>query len=115
MVQCFPGYGRYQKILLAICGAIYTACAISTTTLSFVLPAAECDFTLSSADKGKLSAMPLIGMIFGSYFWGALADLKGRKWIIISCLLLDAFAAVTSSVAQTFYWFLICRFFNGFG
>ncbi|XP_044738660.1 synaptic vesicle glycoprotein 2C-like isoform X2 [Chrysoperla carnea] len=54
-------------------------------------------------------------MIFGSYTWGTLADLKGRKWIIISCLLLDAFSGFASSFVQNFYGFLACRFFNGFG
>lgn len=60
------GYGKFQTILLTICGVVYATCAISTTTLSFVLPSAECDFNLSSAQKGKLSAMPLIG---NSYYY----------------------------------------------
>lgn len=66
------GQGKFQTVLLVVSGCIYATCAISTTTLSFVLPSAECDFKMSSADKGKLSAMPLIGeylLLESRYFW----------------------------------------------
>ncbi|CAH1635470.1 unnamed protein product [Spodoptera littoralis] len=109
------GYGCFQWLLLMSCGAIYAVCALSTTTLSFVLPAAEYDFHLSSSDKGRLTATPLIGMCVGSYFWGNLADARGRKKAIIGALLLDALAAFLSSVVQSFPAFLACRFFSGFG
>lgn len=109
------GYGTFQWLLLMSCGAVYAVCALSTTTLSFVLPAAECDFELSSSDKGRLTATPLIGMCVGSYFWGNLADARGRKKAMIGALLLDATAAVLSSFMQSFPAFLACRFFNGFG
>ncbi|KAJ8724672.1 hypothetical protein PYW08_016146 [Mythimna loreyi] len=108
-------YGCFQWLLLMSCGAIYAVCALSTTTLSFVLPAAEKDFDLKSSDKGKLTATPLIGMCIGSYFWGNLADARGRKKAIIGALLLDALAAFLSSVVQSFPAFLACRFFSGFG
>ncbi|CAH2085894.1 unnamed protein product [Euphydryas editha] len=97
------------------CGAVYAVCALSTTTLSFVLPAAKCDFHLSSSDKGRLTATPLIGMCVGSYFWGNLADARGRRKAIIGALLLDALAAFVSSLVQSFPAFLACRFFSGFG
>lgn len=109
------GYGCFQWMLLMSCGAIYAVCALSTTTLSFVLPAAEKDFNLTSSDKGRLTATPLIGMCVGSYFWGNLADARGRKKAIIGALLLDATAAFLSSVVQSFHAFLACRFFSGFG
>ncbi|CAH1996795.1 unnamed protein product [Acanthoscelides obtectus] len=109
------GYGKFQTILLAICGTVYATCAIGTTTLSFVLPSAECDFNLTSADKGKLSAVPVIGMIFGCPIWGSVANTKGRKTAILLSLLIDFLAAVISSVVTNFEVFSMCRFFNGFG
>lgn len=109
------GYGKYQGILLLVCGTIYAACAIGTTTLSFVLPSAECDFQLTSADKGRLNATPLVGMVVGSYIWGNIADARGRKWGLIAALLMDSLAALSSSVSQSFPLFLFFRFFNGFG
>ncbi|CAG9765156.1 unnamed protein product [Ceutorhynchus assimilis] len=111
----YAGVGKFQKILLCVSGAVYATCAISSTTLSFVLPSAECDFDLSSADKGHLSAMPLVGMLFGCCLWGSLANSHGRKIAILTSLMMDFFAAVISSLAQSYTLFLVCRFFNGFG
>lgn len=61
VIIIFAGFGRFQAWLMMVSGLIYATCAISSTALSFVLPSAECDFLLSSSDKGRLSAMPLIG------------------------------------------------------
>jgi len=36
-------------------------CAVSMSVVSFVLPSAQCDFSLSSLDKGLLNAVPLLG------------------------------------------------------
>lgn len=55
------GYGRFQYQLMALCGFIYSCCSLSTTTLSFVLPAAEGEFGLNSAKKGLLNTAPLFG------------------------------------------------------
>ncbi|KAJ8919145.1 hypothetical protein NQ315_012130, partial [Exocentrus adspersus] len=108
-------FGKFQAILLGVCGTIYATCAISTTTLSFVLPSAECDFRMTSVDKGRLSATPLIGMIFGCCVWGSIANSHGRKLAMMLSLLVDFSAAIVSSVARSFELFLICRFLNGFG
>lgn len=35
--------------------------AISITVISFVLPSAQCDFEMSSSDKGLLTAVPMLG------------------------------------------------------
>lgn len=47
------------------------------------------NFRMTSEDKGLLTAVPMLGMILGSYFWGCLADTKGRKYVLIGALLLD--------------------------
>ena len=79
------------------------------------MPSATCDFQMTSEDKGLLTASPMLGMVIGSYFWGCLADTKGRKIVLIAALLLDGICGLLSSVSQYFVLFLICRFFNGFG
>lgn len=54
-------------------------------------------------------------MLVGSYFWGCLADTKGRKIVLIATLLIDGFCGLLSSVAQYYSLFMLFRFFNGFG
>ncbi|XP_055324513.1 synaptic vesicle glycoprotein 2C-like [Sitodiplosis mosellana] len=109
------GFGKFHIYLLIVCGMIYMNTAIGITIISFVLPSATCDFRMSSSDKGLLTAAPMLGMLVGSYWWGCLADTKGRKTVLIATLLLDGFCGLLSSVAQYYYLFMLFRFFNGFG
>lgn len=108
------GFGRFHFCLLAVTGLIYANTAIGITIVSFVLPAATCDFRMTSADKGWLTAAPMLGMVIGSYFWGCLADTKGRKIVLISALLIDGFVGIISSFVQILPIFMACRFINGF-
>jgi VNT family MFS transporter (synaptic vesicle glycoprotein 2) len=131
-------FGKFHLYLLCICGLTYLQTAISITIISFVLPSASCDFRMTSIDKGEagrlsstipcsksslffslflgwLTASPLFGMILGSYFFGCLADTKGRKYVLIASLLLDGVAGLLSSISQIYALFMLFRFFTGFG
>ncbi|XP_065354815.1 synaptic vesicle glycoprotein 2B-like [Calliphora vicina] len=108
------GFGKFHLLLLTICGLIYLNTAIGVTILSFVLPSATCDFQMTSQDKGWLSASPMLGMLLGSYFWGCLADTKGRKIVLIATLIADGICGLLSSIAPYYLMFLCIRFFNGF-
>uniref|UniRef100_A0A182J0Q5 Major facilitator superfamily (MFS) profile domain-containing protein n=1 Tax=Anopheles atroparvus TaxID=41427 RepID=A0A182J0Q5_ANOAO len=108
------GFGWFHYQLLALCGLIYANTAVSITLISFVLPSATCDFRMTSEDKGWLTAAPMLGMLIGSYFWGCLADTKGRRVVLIATLLLDGIVGVLSTVSQIFPIFLFLRFINGF-
>jgi len=112
LIQC--GFGKFHLLLLILCGLIYLNTAIGVTILSFVLPSATCDFQMSSKDKGWLSASPMLGMLMGSYFWGSLADIKGRRIVLMATLILDGLCGVCSSFIPSYIVFVGLRFFNGF-
>ncbi|KAG8264341.1 hypothetical protein J6590_014629 [Homalodisca vitripennis] len=109
------GFGRFHFSLLAVCGLIYLDTALEITILSFVLPAAKCDFNMSSSDQGYLTAAPMLGMVLGSYFWGCLADLWGRKLVLIASLLMDGICGMASSISPWYPLFFCFRFLSGFG
>lgn len=57
------GYGKFNYLLLlailpAGCASIY-----SSTSMSYVLPSAECDLSLTLFDKGLLNSMPFAGTV----------------------------------------------------
>ncbi|KAH1012406.1 hypothetical protein HUJ05_011571 [Dendroctonus ponderosae] len=108
------GFGRFHFSLLAVCGLIYLNTAVGITIISFVLPSATCDFQMSSSDKGWLTAAPMFGMVIGSYFWGCLADTKGRKTVLIGALIMDGICGLLSSISQVYWLFMFLRFLNGF-
>jgi hypothetical protein len=55
------GFGRFQYLLLFVCGLANASDAVEILCVSFVLPAAECDLNLTSADKGVLNAITFLG------------------------------------------------------
>lgn len=56
-----PGIGRFHYYLLFISGSLYLANAISVTSLSLILPLAQCDFHMTSTHKGLLNGALMMG------------------------------------------------------
>uniref|UniRef100_A0A182MDQ5 Major facilitator superfamily (MFS) profile domain-containing protein n=1 Tax=Anopheles culicifacies TaxID=139723 RepID=A0A182MDQ5_9DIPT len=55
------GYGRFNYLLLLVAMPCCMTTVFETTTMSYVLPSAECDLNLSLADKGMLNAITYTG------------------------------------------------------
>ena len=55
------GFGRFHFWLAVACGIANASDAIEILCISFLLPSAECDFKLTSVDKGWISASMFIG------------------------------------------------------
>ncbi|XP_064595783.1 synaptic vesicle glycoprotein 2A-like [Liolophura sinensis] len=108
-------YGRFHLLILALCGWAVSSDAIEVLSVSFLLPSATCDFGLSSTDKGNLNSVIFLGMIVGGYFWGSLADKAGRRTVLLGSLTVNGLGGLASSVAQSFWLFLLLRFISGVG
>ncbi|XP_050440075.1 synaptic vesicle glycoprotein 2B-like [Adelges cooleyi] len=108
------GTGMYQLALLIVCGMVNMACAISTTSVSFVTPAASADFQLTSITKGVMNGAPFVGMLIGAYFWGVCSDINGRRDVILGSMGMDAILSVGSCMAQHLQYFILIRVGNGF-
>ncbi|XP_059149760.1 synaptic vesicle glycoprotein 2C-like isoform X2 [Physella acuta] len=109
------GFGRFHLCLLLLCGWAVSSDAIEVLSISFLLPSATCDLALTSADKGLLNSIVFLGMLVGGYVWGSLADKWGRRNILVWSLLVNGLGNLGSSVSQTFWLFLVCRFVSGIG
>lgn len=75
---------------------------------------AMCDLKLTTSDKGLLTMSGYAGILLPSYMWGYLSDRMGRRQIMIYTLFSTSIAAIGSSLAPSFLWFMIFRFFAGF-
>ena len=87
--------------------------AFESSTMSYILPVAECDLKLSLIDKGVLNAVSYAGMIIAAVFWGYLADTQGRRKILLYGYLGDAVCALGSSMCQNFQMLVVFKFFGG--
>jgi len=109
------GFGRFHYWLLFVCGWANASDAVEILCISFVLPAATCDFDLTSEDKGWLSAILFIGMLIGGYCWGSVGDTLGRRKTLIIAMVINAIFGIGSSLCQKKSAFFVMRFFSGLG
>ncbi|XP_060537458.1 synaptic vesicle glycoprotein 2B-like [Cylas formicarius] len=106
-------YGKFHYLLLAICGFVSTSEEMDVISMSFILPAAQCDLNLNTQTKGWLNSIIFIGMMAGAYSWGSVADAIGRKKVLIVSSFMNAVCIVASSFSQSYEWFMLFRFLNG--
>ncbi len=79
------------------------------------MPAMKYEFhtTTSMTQFGLTTAM--LGMGLGSVPLGSLSDRYGRKPVLFSSLILFVSATAVSLFSNSIIFFIICRFFQGFG
>uniref|UniRef100_A0A336KA27 CSON005174 protein n=1 Tax=Culicoides sonorensis TaxID=179676 RepID=A0A336KA27_CULSO len=108
------GFGRVQLALVFICGLLLISMMTETMGMMMLMTPAMCDLNLTTSDKGLLTMSGYVGILIPSYMWGYLSDRVGRRQIMIYTLFSTSIAAVGSSLAPNFIWFMIFRFFAGF-
>ena len=111
------GFGFFHIILLFINGTALLSEAIEILSISFVLPVLNHpdEYGTGSFEDAILGSSIFIGMLFGSYLWGALADVIGRRTTIVASLTLSAIFGFSSAFSPWFWLFVLFRFFSGFG
>ncbi|XP_017292502.1 synaptic vesicle glycoprotein 2B [Kryptolebias marmoratus] len=109
------GFGCFHWLLLLVCGWANASDAVEILCVSFLLPTARCDLRLSSSDMGLLTASIFLGMMVGGYMWGYLADLRGRRRVLVVSLTVNGAFGGLASVAPWFWLFLLLRFISGIG
>ena len=73
------GFGNFQFIVLAYAGLGWVAEAMEMMLLSFVGPALQPEWGLSSGEESFISTIAFVGMLVGAYMWGFISDIYGRK------------------------------------
>ncbi|XP_036963068.1 synaptic vesicle glycoprotein 2C isoform X1 [Acanthopagrus latus] len=109
------GFGVFHWLLLVVCGWANASDAVEILCVSFLLPTARCDLSLSSSDMGLLTASIFLGMMVGGYLWGYLADQRGRCRVLVVSLTINGVFGGLASLAPWFWLFLLMRFISGIG
>uniref|UniRef100_A0A1B6KVL9 Major facilitator superfamily (MFS) profile domain-containing protein n=1 Tax=Graphocephala atropunctata TaxID=36148 RepID=A0A1B6KVL9_9HEMI len=107
------GYGKFSMYIIFLSGLTISISLLGSVDISYLLPAAECDFQLSSADKGLLSSAYFIGTIAASHLSGFLADTLGRRYILVRGLSLNVLVYILTSLAPNFWTFFVLKFLTG--
>lgn len=81
-------------------------------TLGFVLPGMRNEYGISSATAALLPLVALTGTTVGSFLWGWLADIYGRRVSILLSTILFASTAICGAM-PSFEWNLLMCFLMG--
>lgn len=108
------GIGKFQYLLIIGIIPISWGSSIDTASMSMILASAECDLGLSLFDKGLLNAIIYVGMVLSGFMWGYLADVKGRKKIILYGYLADSICNILAGFSQNFETLVFFKFLSGF-
>ncbi|KAI4482508.1 hypothetical protein M0802_013644 [Mischocyttarus mexicanus] len=108
------GYGKFHILLYLAIVPVSWASSFDTGNTSVILPAAECDLQLTLIHKGILNAVIYIGMVSSALVWGYLADVRGRKSILVYGFMADGICNVLSGFSQNFGTLLFFKFLSGF-
>ncbi|KAF4771830.1 hypothetical protein N7455_008052 [Penicillium solitum] len=86
---------------------------IGSSVMSGTAPSLEKEFHVSSELAVLTTTMFLIGFITGPLIFGPLSEKYGRRWPILSGVVLFATFCIPIALARNFYTILISRFFSG--
>lgn len=107
------GIGKYTVLLILSGASVHFAADCGVQIMSFIIPAASCDLKLSGYEKGILGAMGITGMLTSSHICGVLADVYGRRKVLVYSVILQAMICVVSSLAPNALTLMICWFLYG--
>lgn len=107
------GNGKIQTIIFTIFGASAMIVLIEGINMSFVLPAAKCDLSITIAEQGFINSIGYLGIVCSSHFWGFLSDTWGRRKVLQLTFLLTFLFSALSSFSTTSWMLMITRFIVG--
>ncbi|KAI3963672.1 hypothetical protein MKW98_021912, partial [Papaver atlanticum] len=76
------GFGTFQALVLAYAGMGQAAEAMEMMLLSFVGPAVQAEWGLSSRQESMITSVVFAGMLVGAYTWGIVSDNYGRRQVL---------------------------------
>ncbi|GMP35248.1 hypothetical protein CsSME_00007768 [Camellia sinensis var. sinensis] len=74
------GFGNFQVLVLLYAGMGWVSEAMEMMLLSFVGPAVQSTWGLSSHEESLITSVVFAGMLVGAYSWGFVSDKYGRRW-----------------------------------
>ncbi|XP_014229276.1 synaptic vesicle glycoprotein 2B-like isoform X1 [Trichogramma pretiosum] len=107
------GNGKFNHLLLLAMLPVCWANVYASTSMSYILPSAECDLELTMVDKGLLNSMSFAGMIITSFAWGFIVDAYGRRKIMVFGFLCTAVCNLGSCFSQASWQLIVFKLVDG--
>ncbi|CAO2836252.1 unnamed protein product [Amaranthus hypochondriacus] len=109
------GFGKFQSLVLIYAGLGWISEAMEVMILSFVGPAVQTEWNLSSEQESLITTVVFAGMLFGAYTWGLISDRFGRRKGFLATAMITSIAGLLSAVAPNYIILITCRCLVGVG
>lgn len=109
------GFGKFQILVLAYAGMGWISEAMEMMLLSFVGPALQSAWNLSSREESMITSVVFAGMLVGAYTWGVVSDKHGRRKGFLTTAFVTSVAGFLSALAPNYYSLIFLRCLVGIG
>jgi AAHS family 4-hydroxybenzoate transporter-like MFS transporter len=106
-------FTRFHIQLLLICSLVTFFDGLDFSLISFTLPYLRDEMNLSDAMTGYVSSAAFAGQMVGSLVGSYLADIVGRRPVIIWCTILSALLTFVTGFANTPEMLIVLRLIGG--
>ncbi len=106
---------KWQISVITLCILLVSLDGFDVLSISFAAPGIAREWGIDRAGLGIVLSMELIGMGFGAFILGQLADRIGRRPTILLSLVLMAVGMYLASIAGSVVILSIIRLFTGLG
>ena len=93
--------GLFHYLIVTACGLCYGGYSSYYQAIGLIIITA-CDLNINAANKGWLSTSVMIGIIVGTFLFGGLADIYGRRKLILIALLINLISMLASVLAYNY-------------
>ncbi|KAJ9557891.1 hypothetical protein OSB04_012505 [Centaurea solstitialis] len=109
------GFGKFQILVLGYAGMGWISEAMEMMLLSFVGPALQSAWNLSSHEESMITSVVFAGMLVGAYSWGVVSDKYGRRNGFLITAMVTSVAGFLSALAPNYTSLIILRCLVGVG
>ncbi|KND87173.1 putative transporter [Tolypocladium ophioglossoides CBS 100239] len=104
-----------KHTILAIIMALYFMFTYITTTTVPSFPSLQIQYSLSPEQANWTVAIPALGLSIGPLLWSSVADIVGRRLVILAGTGIALASTIGCALAATYNGYMAARFFQGFG
>ncbi|GAB9467798.1 Metal ion transporter [Globisporangium polare] len=109
------GISRWFIVILVLTGGAWAISAMQTLIFAYLLRAIEEDFPMSTGEKAFVNGSVMVGAFLGSFVFGNLADMHGRKQMLLASFSLGTIGCALCAVSPNIEALALFRFIAGIG
>ena len=104
-----------QLLVVALCLLFNMLDGFDITAMAVVASSVSTDLDLTTDKVGWIFSFALLGMMLGAMFLAPLADVIGRRKLIITSVVLVGSSVLMTAMANSLHEFIALRFISGIG